>query len=317
MNIFSSLEEVMDRSKDVESFDLMFPRVVESIIPLAYTGVSARNFHSWKENELVDLVLEKGDQERKNIKLNLYEYIWVKMIQTMRSFGLSYDTIKFIKDSLFATVSDTVIALKDETMEILRVEHGNTEEQLLEVSNAIDVFVTLINLGFDENSKYSIERTVIFQMITITFLRQLDSSILIINNDGDFKIDFTVNNKLENVRNLSLPSLSKPHLSIPLLKYVEDFLGDPKSEKYSEGFGLINPKEKKVLDAIRKKDFIEIHIKQDKENEIIIDVIKDGSITDEKASQIRKILGLGNYEEITLKYRNDKNLYFRNKTRTS
>ncbi len=315
MNIFSSLEEVMDRSKDVESFDLMFPRIFESIIPLAYTGVSARNFHSWKENNLIVLVLEKGDQERKNIKLNLIEYIWVKIIQTMRGFGLSYKTIEFIKESLFANVSDTLIALKEETIEILRIDEGYNDEQLLEVSNAIDLFVALINIGFDEKSKFNIERTVIFQMIAITYLRQVDSSIIIINNDGDFKIDFTVNNKMENVRNLSLPSLSKPHLSIPLLKYVEDFLGDPKSEKYSEGFGLINPKEKKVLEAIRKKDFVEIHIKQNKEKEIIIDVLKDGNITDDKASQIRKILGLNDYEEITLKYRNDKNIYFRNKTR--
>ena len=69
------------------------------------------------------------------------------------------------------------------------------------------------------------------------------------------------------------------------------------------------------MEAVRKKDFLEINIKLDKTNEINIDVVKDGTITDEQANKIRKILGLNQYEEVLVKYRNDKNLYFRNKKR--
>ena len=46
-----------------------------------------------------------------------------------------------------------------------------------------------------------------------------------------------------------------------------------------------------------------------------IDVITSENITDEKAIHIRKILGLNEYDEINLKYRNSKNLYVKNKKR--
>lgn len=70
-----------------------------------------------------------------------------------------------------------------------------------------------------------------------------------------------------------------------------------------------------VIKAIREKDFKEIVIKQDEKKEsIIIEVEKDGVIIDEKAKEVKRILGLNEYSEVTIKFRNDKNLYFKNKT---
>ena len=72
----------------------------------------------------------------------------------------------------------------------------------------------------------------------------------------------------------------------------------------------------KVIDAIRNKDFKEIIIKQDgNKDSIVIEIEKDGNILDQKAKEIKRILGLNEYSEVTIKYRNDKNLYFKNKTR--
>jgi hypothetical protein len=72
----------------------------------------------------------------------------------------------------------------------------------------------------------------------------------------------------------------------------------------------------KVIEAIRKKDFKEITIKLESNKEtIVIEIEKDGNILDQKAKEVKRILGLNEYSEVTIKYRNDKNLYFKNKTR--
>jgi hypothetical protein len=107
-----------------------------------------------------------------------------------------------------------------------------------------------------------------------------------------------------------------PHLEIPINNLILEFLNEPKSEKYAEIFGMINAKEMKVLEAIRKGDFVEINIKYNKKDELIIETIKDGEITDEKATYIRKLLGLNKYEEISLTYRNDKKLYIKSRKST-
>jgi hypothetical protein len=72
----------------------------------------------------------------------------------------------------------------------------------------------------------------------------------------------------------------------------------------------------KVIEAIRKRDFKEITIKlESKKETIIIEIEKDGNILDQKAKEVKRILGLNEYSEVTIKFRNDKNLYFKNKTR--
>lgn len=43
--------------------------------------------------------------------------------------------------------------------------------------------------------------------------------------------------------------------------------------------------------------------------------MKDGALMDQKANEVKRILGLNEYDEVTVKYRNDKHLYFKNKTR--
>jgi len=48
---------------------------------------------------------------------------------------------------------------------------------------------------------------------------------------------------------------------------------------------------------------------------MIIESVQDGDIMEQKAKEIRRILGLDAYSEITLKYRNDKHIYFKNKKR--
>lgn len=309
LNSFNITKEMLDR------LDIYYPKILVPTIPLSLTGVTPRNFHSWKENGLIELSTEKEEGERKNVKFNLIEFIWVKMIQDMREFGFPYDLIRQVKFALF---SDAFSQLKYSWHEIesLCVSVLKYDEsQINSVRVLFDKTVEIFDEILESKTMLEIEKSYIFMAVATSILNQIKSSILILKTDFGFNISVITLEKLPELSIISADLLSKTSFQIPIHGVIADFFNEPKSEKYGEMFGFYNPKEMKVLEAIRKNDYAEIIIKLDKSNELVIDIVKDGNITDEKAAAIRKILGLNEYEEINIKYRNDKNLYFRNKKR--
>ena len=309
LNSFNITKEMLDR------LDIYYPKILVPTIPLSLTGVTPRNFHSWKENGLIELSTEKEEGERKNVKFNLIEFIWVKMIQDMREFGFPYDLIRQVKFALF---SDAFSQLKYSWHEIeglcvsvLKYDNSQINSVRVLFDKTVEIFDEIL----ESKTMLEIEKSFIFMAVAGSIVNQIKSSILILKTDFGFNINVITLEKLPELSMISADLLSKTSFQIPIHGVIADFFNEPKSEKYGEMFGFYNPKEMKVFEAIRKKDYSEIIIKLDKSNELVIDIVKDGDITDEKAAAIRKILGLNEYEEISIKYRNDKNLYFKNKKR--
>ena len=164
--------------------------------------------------------------------------------------------------------------------------------------------------------EFEIHHTIIGSMVCRLFFVNEKSSIVIAKDRSDFKVTFLTSATFDETRNLNDPLLELTHLEIPIRVFFEEFLEDSKSEKFIESFELLNLREKKVIEAIRKKDFKEITIRMNQSDKnMIIEVEKDGDLLEQKAREVRRILGLNEYEEVTIKYRNDKHLYFKNKTR--
>lgn len=312
-----TLVNVLDFNEVVmEKVELYYPRILEPIVPLSLTKIPPRNFYSWKENGLINLCQENNEDERKWVRFNLIEYVWVSSISIMREFGFSYDLIKLVKETLFKNFFQEIFNNSDIYYQNVRKGLKNLGE--IEIENYIKEHKLAVNKALEMSKNNELreeEMTIIHEIVTSALIHNRQTSIIIFKMEQNFKIDIITNDKLDFANNVSSPYRLKPHFEIPIRNLISDFFNEPKSEKYGEMFGFYNPKEMKVFEAIRKKDYSEIIIKLDKSNELVIDIVKDGNITDEKAAAIRKILGLNEYEEISIKYRNDKNLYFRNKKR--
>jgi hypothetical protein len=302
---------------EMENIERYAPLIRTSAVPLSFTGVNARTFFAWKQNGLVDLTILKKEDEngRKWIKLNLYEFVWIKMVQNMRDFGLPYEIIKSVKNELETKNYLLIGQYLEGAEKYWRENTDYSDEKIVELKELFSKFSDILCITYDEDDPYEQQKTILFDIIIKTIQLKSKSSILIVKDNNEFKAKYVFYDGVEVLQPYILPTIRKPHFEIPLLEIIEDFFNEPKSVQYGEELGLIDQKEKKVLEALRKNDFIELHIKLDQDNDLIIESINDGSITDEQATQVRKILGLNQYEEITLKYRNNKNLYFRNKKR--
>ena len=296
----------------MEQFEKIYPKITECFMPLSITGVSARTYLHWKSKGLIpDSQTNEGQREW--VRLNLIDYVWIKIIQVMRDFGVPLETIKQTKELLFENILDVLVPDKEDYLNFLRTESDLDPEKIQSISELIDLTGDAMENNPEE---FDVHATIIGSMISDLLIKNDRGSVIITKTGKEFDVSFFSYKTLDDFKNLVLPLLESPHIQIPIRKLIEDFFDDPKSDKYVDSFELLNFKEKKVIDAIRKKDFKQIIIKQDPaEESIIIELERDGDILDQKAKDVKRLLGLNEYSEVTIKYRNDKHMYFKNTTR--
>ena len=99
-----------------------------------------------------------------------------------------------------------------------------------------------------------------------------------------------------------------------LLSHRKLYFANPENEQLSQFISpleLLNENEQKVLREMRNKNVKEISIQLDGGKVRKIESTKNGTITGEQAKEIRKILGLGNYEEIRIATMDESSLAFK------
>ena len=312
-SINDDLESALNNiGTSMSAIEKLYPKIHSSFMPLSITGVSARTYLHWKKSGLI-FTNNVEEEQRSWVRINLIDYIWIKIIQTMRDFGVPLEVIKQSKEMMYSSALDILINDRDNYFEFLRQESNISKEKLDEAKRIVDLYADEYKNIPEEFEMYY---TIISTLVTDMLIKNDKASLIITKNEGEFDVSYFTYKTMNEFQHIVFPLLERPHIQIPLRKLIQDFFDDPKSEKFVGGFELLNLKEKKVIDAIRKNDFKEIIIKQDGGNkDIIIEVEKDGAIMDQKAKEIKRILGLNEYSEVTIKFRNDKHLYFKNKTR--
>jgi DNA-binding transcriptional MerR regulator len=295
----------------LQAIEKIYPKLYEPIMNLSMTGVPARTYFYWKKSGLIESF--GADESKKGwTKINLIEYLWIKIIVILRDYGVPFEKIKETKEMLFSNYLDNLITDKDDYIEFLR-ESNLSDEKINETIRAMDLVEEEINSSPVE---FEIYQTLLGSLIMELLLKNDKGYITLSKEEDEYDVGyFTIKTIAEFEKHVE-PFFNKPCLFIPIRSIIEEFLDDSKAEKIAVSINLLDLKEMKVIDAIRKRDFKEITIKLDNNKDtIVIEVEKDGNILDQKAKEVRRILGLNEYSEVTLKYRNDKNLYFKSKTR--
>lgn len=83
-------------------------------------------------------------------------------------------------------------------------------------------------------------------------------------------------------------------------------------DKYTFQFDLYNQNEKKVIDALNDDLCKEIKITKHHSGDITLNLTFEADVKNEHAKEVRRILGLKQYEKIELVYRNEKHLIINN-----
>ncbi len=312
----SDLEEIEKAMNEhgitVQAIEKLYPKLYEPVMNLSVTGVPARVYFYWKKSGLIDRFPEEKI-EKGWIKINLIEYLWIKVIVILRDYGVPFEKIKETKELMFMNIFDVLSEQKDDYIQFLR-DNSNVSEKKIKT---VDKALTLARIEMNNSpEEFQIYHTLLGNLILDLLLRNDKGYITLSKQESEYEVGYFSVKSMSEFETFVQPLFDKPCLFVPIRSIIQEFLEDNKTEKIAESISLLNLKEMKVIEAIRNKDFKEIIIKQDgKKESIIIEIEKDGNILDQKAKEVKRILGLNEYSEVTIKFRNDKNLYFKNKTR--
>jgi hypothetical protein len=222
-------------------------------------GVSSRVFSHWKKMNLIPFL-----KESRNVKLNIVEYFWIRIIHDLRGMGFSIESIEKLKGKLFVPATDEDLTftkngvLLPEALAFVKSKEYNE-----------DGIIELIQVHWTEDRGKMVaameSNVPLFNFIVISTLTSGANLSFVINDQGDFEIyQPSDGNFVEGINqhyDLIIEQFDyAPVLVISLRKYLYDLLSDPTAQDKIEALSVLKPVELEVLSALRQGNVSELKI---------------------------------------------------------
>jgi len=298
-------EQEIDFKKILENGNELaekFPEILESIsIPkfsISDIGLNARVINNWEKKGL----FLKDHDPRKRRKFDLIDAVWMKMIQKMRRFEISLNTIGKVKESLENEME--VNESNRETVEMtLFAMFGEDKKELVSAFMKTEEYKRMIG-----NMKVNI-----LQMIVLDIVALRNRYSLLINQDGEsIPFKHTMLESFIDEFNAA-PFFNETFLSISINEMLVELIGELDTDD-SMRLCLLTKEEAEVVKCIKEDGVKRIEIQlskgEFKQPEKII-LTKEEIIKNNK--RINEILLNQGYEDIIMKTENGKIVHFERK----
>ena len=298
-----------------------YPKIFEKQIPLNLLNIPSRNYLHWKKENLLNTIKEnKSDsiEKRERVLLNVFDALWLSIIKELREFNVDFPTIRAVKDILYSNIEldqDKLDSIsKDEFVNSILKHIPEEYKDVLKPLLVDGSFLTLFDKIIDKKN------IILFQNIGGIFsdilLRKISVSLIIKKNNGFVDMIFLKNdssNSYDNIAKIISNSIIKDtFINIPMVPLIEKMFENSNFDKYNFQFDLFNQNEKKIIDALNDDLCKEIKVTKHQSGDITLNLSFEENVKNENAKEIRRILGLKQYEKIELVYRNDKHLVINN-----
>lgn len=321
----------------------VLPKLAQHRVPVSVLNINRRVFFHWKQEGLIDYEpykVEVEDSEGKKSKtvkkwlhLNAFDTLWLLMVKELRSFNIDLKTIKSLKNYLdkslfdigkdsFAQIPPELFQEQIKAQKKAMIPSGGSNEIMHKVFDEItpeklDDFVALI-----PNELKPFLNRLGSAFSSVLFYNQ-NPILLIKKSMGSDTIDFEI--KIPEIEagidrigfaDDLVNTLNKEIVfSLPIRPFFELIFTDDDYFKYCVDFELFDSKEQQLLDIIKSDDYKQIIINKGNDGVITIKSTYEKEVKEEKAKEIKKLLGLNQYEKAEVIFRNDKHLII-NKTVT-
>ena len=231
-DIYKKLDEALNNSGvPWKQLEKLYPKIINSLMPLSLTGVTPRTYSHWKKEGLI-ISTSSVEEERSWVRLNLIEYVWIKIIQVMRDFGVPIEIIKETQQMLFKNILKHILSDKKTLLNYIENEIKGGRNEKDSQKKMIEAITNEVVKSIPK--EYEIFSTQIGLMVCDLLVRNNGGSIIITKKEGVFDCDYITPTIVEQSPHKVIPLLELPRLQIPLRKFIDDFFNDPKMEKYVE-----------------------------------------------------------------------------------
>lgn len=321
----------------------VLPKLAQHRVPVSVLNIKRRVFFYWKQEGLIDYEpykVELKDNEGKKSKtvkkwlqLNAFDTLWLLMVKELRSFNIDLKTIKSLKNYLDTSIFDIG---KDSFTQIPEAQFKAQIEAQKKAMIPSEVSNEIMHKVFDEITPEKLDEFVtLIPKELKPFLNRFGSAfsavlfynqnpiLLIKKSMRSDTIDFEmkipeIEAGIDNIRFADdlVNTLNKEIVfCLPIRPFFEIIFTDDDYFKYCVDFELFDSKEQQVLEIIKKDDYKQIIINKGNDGVLTIKSTYEKEVKEEKAKEIKKLLGLNQYEKVEVIFRNDKHLII-NKTVT-
>jgi len=305
-----------------------YPIISEKKIPLSAINISPRIYSIWKDVGIINSEKNKEKQESSEIKLkrkwvyvNVFDAIWLLIIKDLRKLNLDFGTIKELMTFLYELPDYNTLFKEITEEEFLRnLKNKFPKEMIDSLGENFSKQSFIDNLN---NTIQDEQKPFLTNLNTLLFgvLIQKSAPSILINLDSE-KSAFDFALIMSNIRNekfseqlfefYSESFSTKTFINLPITPLVSQLFENEKLEIHCSNYGLYSPEESKLLKAIRNDECREIKIVKHQSGDITINTTNEKNIRNESAKELRKILGLKQYDRVEISYRNDKHLVIKN-----
>ena len=259
------LTEKLSNENSMMGFVKFIDSLLEPIFSISALNLTRQELNQWKAEGLI----KSNDSElREWVRVNFFDFIWLKMIDIMRQSKIPFTTIHKLKKEFFE-INDQELryllsnAYKQGKDEIPKGEVMNLIEKEVVSQDYPPAVMALFKRYFPP-----------FNLFIFGLLIERSPISILVNADG--QTVYLNPNQLAktNVTEALVAFLSKPFIGVPMHTLLDEFYDNPKI-KLAEQQQVCNltKLETKVLGLLRKENIKEIRIRfnQQLRGEIIIE----------------------------------------------
>ena len=303
-----------------------YPLILEKKILLSELKIHPRIYSAWKVEGIAVFDNEqkldiRNAEKRKWVYLDVFEALWLLIVVELRRLNLDLKTIKKLKDFLneipdfklyFEGLNDDEFqekVVKQLSQEMLKSIGGNISlNQLIDMLpsiSAMEKSPILTNLGL-------LIHGVLINKSFPSINMKLDKET------GDFNFSISFNNSSnpkfkEQLFEFYTESFSYSTLiNIPVISIIEQLFENENLITHCSDYGFFNNQERQLFEAIRNDECEEIRIVKHQSGDYTINFSNSKSISGNEAKNLRRILGLKNYDRVEVIYRNESHLLIKN-----
>jgi DNA-binding transcriptional MerR regulator len=277
----------------IEEFPNLMNKIQEPRFSINDLNIAPRDATYWDKQGALPKI--KGVGLRR--KYDLLQSVWIKLIQQMRSLGISHETIKNLKEKILEpklNLNQIDPEIVNKLLNELQMKYGSivTEQELI--------------TSFKETLPSAFEAAVVS---TIVFRKGHNC---LVNKDGDYLLYCTSDHLtlIENNKDF-FDFISKPYFSISFANAYQSLVKEWSPKSFFLEASLLSETELEILNSIRRDDINSLKIRYKEGEPDLLEIEEQKQISIEQ--RFLDVIAKNSFQKITISTRNGKIVNYVNK----
>jgi DNA-binding transcriptional MerR regulator len=271
------LEEFID-TKSLDKLAELYELLNEEKLSAKDTGVNYRVISHWDDKGIIRFSRENKEANR---KFSFVDFMWIKVVNELRSFGIQIPMIKKIADDIYEPLpmKEMIMHFADCMDEVVKDYEADGKEE----------FLNFFKSGEYKTADYdSLPFSFSYLHILITEAIATRKSVsLIVFNDGEWFPFIKENEHLypkELLYKKEFSSQVRVNITDLIFKFiVEDYLIE-----YLDGLHLFTPQERKLLYYIKEEDYKKVFVIFKSKKQEPLEIVKSKTAQEELIRILRE-----------------------------